>query len=486
VWRSVDYGIQWTDVSTGLPQRYVNDLAGDPTDKSRFFAVLGGFNTAHLWEWSEINGWFARGAGLPNVPANSVVMISRDTLFVGTDVGVFRSQDGGRNFEPFMEGLPQGVVVTDLKYSANLNALTTATYGRGAWQISIDPIAPNLILDSVDQPLVERRGDGDGFIDAGESFELTPRLKNVGGTPALGISARLSTATPLVTIEPPATRRFGEALPGGVVTPQTPLVFTVSEQFPCGGEIVFDLTELSSDVPASRYDPLPEVLRVTVADRFGPAIVERALDEDFDPAPTRALNHSARPSPLAECSIPTKDEWKLRSKDASHRRSAHYGRGRGATYSRNGYGWLYPVGKDSAQDPGLSIPADATSAVLTIEHWFNTQPGADGGQVLVDAVSDGRDDYALLTPVGGYTGLLRTGSCNPLEGQPAFHGRSGGWITTRFDLTRFRGQRIHLAFVFGSDSVASRGEGWYVDKLVLETTRPGEAGCSATVGAKAR
>lgn len=479
VWRSVDYGIQWTDVSAGLPQRYVNDLAGDPTDKSRFFAVIGGFNTAHLWEWNETIGWIARGTGLPNVPANSVVMISRDTLFVGTDVGVFRSQDGGRSFEPFMEGLPQGVVVTDLKYSASLNTLTTATYGRGAWQISLDPVAPNLALDSVDQPMVERRGDGDGFVDAGESFELTPRLKNVGGTPALGISAQLSTATPLVTIESPATRRFGEALPGGVVTPETPPVFTVSEQFPCGGEIVFDLTELSSDVPASRYDSLPEVLRVTVADRFGPAIVERALDEDFDPAPTLALNHRARPSPLAECSNPTRDEWKLRSKDATHRRSAHYGRGRGATYSRYGYGWLYPAGKDSAQDPGLLIPSDATSAMLTIEHWFSTQPGADGGQVLVDTVPDGRDDYGLVTPVGGYTGPLRSGSCNPLQGQPAFYGRSGGWITSRFDLTRFRGRLVYLAFVFGSDNVGSRNEGWYVDKVVLETTRPGEPSCSA-------
>jgi hypothetical protein len=485
VWRSVDYGTRWEDVSAGLPLRYVNDLAGDPTDATRFYAVLGGFNTAHLWEWNEIDGWSARGRGLPNTPANSVVMISRNTLFVGTDVGVFRSQDGGHNFEPFMEGLPQGVVVTDLKYSATLNTLTAATYGRSAWQISLDAIATQLLLDSVDQPLVELRGDGDGFIDAGESFELTPRLKNVGGTSASGVSGRLSTATPLVTIEAPTRRQYAEANPGVVIAPATPFVFSVSEQFPCGGEIVFDLTEISSELPAGHYDALPEILRVRVADRFGPAHVERALDEDFDPAPARPLDHSARPSPRAECSDRTKDEWKLRRKDGSHRRSAHYGRGRNATYSRNGYGWFYPAGKDSTQDAGISIPSDATSAVLTITHWFSTGPGADGGQVLVDAVSDGLDNYALVTPVGGYTGPLRTGSCNPLEGQLAFSGNSGGWITTRFDLSRFRGRQIHLALVFGSDSLPSPHEGWYVDKLVLETTRPGEPSCSAATGKSA-
>lgn len=479
VWRSADSGTQWTDVSVGIPVRWVNDLAGDPTDPSRFFAVLGGFNSAHLWEWREFEGWAARGTGLPDVPANSLVMISASTLFVGTDVGVFRSVDGGRHFEPVMEGMPQGLVVTDLKYSSSLNTLTAGTYGRGAWQIALEPVAPKLVADSADRPLVEVSGDGDGFVDPGESFELTPRLRNLGGTPALGLNARLTTETPLVAIEPPATRSFGDAQQGATVAPESPFRFSVSQQFPCGSEIVFDLRDLDSELPDRVYDPLPAIDRVIVADRFGPPIVERALDEDFDPPPAQPLLHEARPSPLSGCSAPAKDEWRLRTKDARHRRSAHFGRGPGATYARGGFGWFYPAGKDSAQDPGLAIPSDAAAAVLTIEHWFNTQPGADGAQVLVDAVADGEDRYTLLTPEGDYTGPLRTGFCNPLEGQPAFHGKSSGWITSRFDLSRFRGQRIHLAMVFGSDSVASRGEGWYVDRIVLESTRPGAPSCSA-------
>lgn len=478
VWRSVDHGEQWDDISAGLPARWVSDLAGDPTARSRFFAVLGGFNTPHLWEWNERNGWVARGTGLPNVPANSLVMISRDELFVGTDVGLFRSQDGGVTFEPFMDGLPQGVVVVDLKYSARLNALTAGTYGRGAWQVTLDPIAPDLILDSVAQPLVERRGDGDGFVDPGESFELTPRLKNVGGQPAMGIGARLSTATPLVTIDPPDTQRFGDAAPGVTVAPLAPLQFSVSAQFPCGGEIVFDLTDLTSETPQRGYEPLPELLRVTVADRFGPPVVERRLDEDFDPLPAAVVSHVARPSPIAGCTHPSRDEWNThRKKDGAHRFSAHYGRGRGSAYARYGYGWLHPIGRDSLHEPGLLIPANVTTAVLTVEHWFKTQPSADGGQLLIDAIADGRDDYTLLVPDGGYSGTLRSGLCNPLQGQPAFHGKSGGWIKSRFDLSRFRGRRVYLAFVFGSDGGSSRHEGWYIDRVVLETTRPGPPLC---------
>jgi len=102
VWRTGDSGSHWTDITDGLPGRSINDLASDPTDPDRGFAVVGGFNTAHLWEWTEETGWTARGPGLPNVPANSVLMLTGDDLLVGTDVGVFRSYDGGETFEPFM------------------------------------------------------------------------------------------------------------------------------------------------------------------------------------------------------------------------------------------------------------------------------------------------------------------------------------------------------------------------------------------------
>jgi len=63
-------------------------------------------------------------------------MFSSTEMYVGNDVGVYQSIDGGLSFTPFMNGLPQGVVVTDLKYSEATNTLTAGTYGRGAWQVN--------------------------------------------------------------------------------------------------------------------------------------------------------------------------------------------------------------------------------------------------------------------------------------------------------------------------------------------------------------
>ena len=132
-WTSGDGGQTWTDLSAGLPNRAVNDIAPDPSDPVKAFTVVGGFGTAHLWEFDG-TGWEARGSGLPNVPANTVLMLSGTEVLVGNDVGVFYSRDRGMNFAPYMRGLPLGVVVTDLKYNASTGTITAGTYGRGVWQ----------------------------------------------------------------------------------------------------------------------------------------------------------------------------------------------------------------------------------------------------------------------------------------------------------------------------------------------------------------
>ena len=226
VWRSADAGETWTDLTTGLPGRAVNDLASDPTDPQRSFAVLGGFNGPHLYEWTADGGWIARGATLPNVPANTVVMLDGTTLYVATDVGVFRSLDRGVTFTPYMDGMPVGAVVTDLKPSGALDLLTAATYGRGAWQVSVEPVLPIVVYASIDLPPTEVNGDGDLNVEPGETWEVTPRLRNSGGVVATGVSARLTTGAAGVVFDAPV-RGYGD-IAGGTSAP--PLLRSAS---PC-------------------------------------------------------------------------------------------------------------------------------------------------------------------------------------------------------------------------------------------------------------
>jgi hypothetical protein len=173
------------------------------------------------------------------------------------------------------------------------------------------------------------------------------------------------------------------------------------------------------------------------------------------------------------------DEWNLTSKDEAHGTSYHCGNGPGNTYGSN-YAWLFPGGKDSLDDAGFTIPGEAISARLTLVHWYDTVEGADGGQVAIDAELDDLDVYQVLQPIGGYPGTLDTDSCNFLAGEEAFHGSSGGWITTVFDLESYIGSQVYLSFVFGAGEDVGPGEGWYIDELRIEYQEIGGALCDVT------
>jgi len=133
---------EWVDVTGNYPGDTVTDVAVDPQDPLAVLITRGQFNDSRLYR-SDTGGttWQAVGAGLPNVPANAVVVDPLDghRVFVGTDVGVFVSTDRGLSFEPIADDLPLGLVVTDLEVDGDPHILTAGTYGRGAWQIELSP-----------------------------------------------------------------------------------------------------------------------------------------------------------------------------------------------------------------------------------------------------------------------------------------------------------------------------------------------------------
>lgn len=150
LYRSADAGVPapvFDDVTGDYPGGRVSDIAIDPLDPQRVFATRQTFGTAHLYRTtSGGTTWTAVGNGLPVVPANSVAIDPLDTgrVFVGTDIGVYESTDGGDNFAAFSSGLPLGVIVNDLEISAAPHVLTAGTYSRGAWRVVLAGGASNM------------------------------------------------------------------------------------------------------------------------------------------------------------------------------------------------------------------------------------------------------------------------------------------------------------------------------------------------------
>ncbi len=480
VWRTTDGGSNWTDITAGLPAgRSINDIAGDPTNPDRAFVVVGGFNTDHLWEWNLGVGWVARGvADLPNLPTNTVLLLDESDMIVGNDGGMFRSADGGLTFTPYMDGLPQGLVVTDLKYNNLQNIVTAGTYGRGAWQVDVDPVRPIVVFDSIELPMIEIDGDNDGMVEPGETWEVRPILRNGGGTTALGVLARLATSTPGIHVLEPQSDSFGDIDPGLAGSAVSGFQFTVDPTFPCADSIVFDIVDITSMNGSGVYADVLSAFTVQVVGQFGTPVPANLFVEDFDSGASDWSHEAIDPGIIQCYNFPFFDEWNLASKDAGHGTSYHLGNGPSGAYGRRNNAWLHYGGKDSLDGPGFDIPADAVSATLTVEHWYNTIANQDGGQVAIDAVLDGADNYTTITPNGGYPGGTLSGTCNALDGQEAFSGSSGGWVTHTFDLLQFKGKKVYLAFIFASDNgTTSVSEGWYVDQMSVDYSTPGSPQC---------
>lgn len=156
VYRYDNSGAGWTrtqiDNAMGgsLPlANIITSIAVDPADatgNSVYLCFGGSGDFRHVWHFNG-TAWGARsgpGAGMAgallDVEHNAITADPANpaTIFVGADVGVWRSTDGGMNWSVFSDGLPDAAVL-DLKIHQNGRLLRASTHGRGLFEFKLDP-----------------------------------------------------------------------------------------------------------------------------------------------------------------------------------------------------------------------------------------------------------------------------------------------------------------------------------------------------------
>ena len=131
-----------------LPAKFIWDVTPIPDDVNTVIVVMAGFGIPHVWRgkvladgegvsWENISG--SEPNELPNVPANAIMIepYKSDTMYVGTDVGVFITTDGGKKWTKFGQGLPK-CAVFDMRLHMHKRLLRVVTHGRGIWEIKLD------------------------------------------------------------------------------------------------------------------------------------------------------------------------------------------------------------------------------------------------------------------------------------------------------------------------------------------------------------
>jgi len=155
---STDGGYTWSDVTSNIPPsetKWISQVVTHPNQENTMHFVRCGFSggnkiykTTDLGEsWSNISG------NLPDIPCNDLFIDPENTnhYYVGTDLGVYFSEDEGETWEYAGDGMPK-VPVLDFDYVkiGNTRYLRVATHGRGIYETTdlVTDLQENELLSS--------------------------------------------------------------------------------------------------------------------------------------------------------------------------------------------------------------------------------------------------------------------------------------------------------------------------------------------------
>lgn len=138
---STNDGGSWTPASLfGFPTGSATKVLADPVDVNTVYVTFSGYaSVAHVARSTDLGAsWSDISGNLPGVPTNAIAVDNQNTnhIYIGTDVGVWRTTDGGANWLPYEVGFPNTVVV-DLELQKTSRKLIAGTHGRGAWEVDI-------------------------------------------------------------------------------------------------------------------------------------------------------------------------------------------------------------------------------------------------------------------------------------------------------------------------------------------------------------
>lgn len=137
IYNTMDGGDNWENISSGLPGLAIEYIEVNPNSPSTVYITLSGYSSDEKVYKSVDAGmtWENISTNLPNIPVNCIEYQngSNGGLYIGTDIGIFYTDNDLVNWAPYMSGLPN-VVVSELEIHDATQKIRAATFGRGVWE----------------------------------------------------------------------------------------------------------------------------------------------------------------------------------------------------------------------------------------------------------------------------------------------------------------------------------------------------------------
>ncbi|MBS2023120.1 MAG: hypothetical protein JST92_11955, partial [Deltaproteobacteria bacterium] len=143
VFTTLDGGANWQQ--SAPPTSYgFTGIAFDPNDSTGkpIWTTTGStsgdhvlFSTDQGLHWTVKDG--SGASAIPDVPAKTIKVDPGDsnTVYVGTELGLYRTQDKGTTWARMGKGLPL-VSVTEISVALDSSAIRISTFGRGFWEVN--------------------------------------------------------------------------------------------------------------------------------------------------------------------------------------------------------------------------------------------------------------------------------------------------------------------------------------------------------------
>ena len=137
-----DGGKSWKEIMKGLPfRKWVSRIAASRYAQSTVYMTQNGKRdddfAPYIWKSTDFGEtWQSIAGNIKLGPVNVIVEdpIDRNILYVGTDVGVYVTKDGGKKWDVLGGNLPTAYV-QDLVIHPKENVIVIATHGRGMWAL---------------------------------------------------------------------------------------------------------------------------------------------------------------------------------------------------------------------------------------------------------------------------------------------------------------------------------------------------------------
>lgn len=396
-------------------RRPIGRAVVDPNSTSTAWVTFNHYTVPsgqHVFKTTNLNAatptWVAAGFGIPDVPVSALVVDPQDsnTLYAGTDIGVYQTTDGGTTWVPFGTGLPR-VAVFDAEISDAHRVLRIATHGRGLWEIPIPGALLAVVHPTTSALVAETCGAANGAIDPGEPVTVSYTIQNLGGAATTNLVATLQ-ATGGVTA-PGAAQSYGSIAPGGSATMN--FTFTAGA-VPCGSTIT--LTFQLQDGATS----------------YGTSTTTYVSGAIVDSAPTYTETFDGVTAPALPAGWTTAQTTaNLWATTTAYADSAPNSAATDAQAT---------AGDNSLTSPTVNVPAAPVvgtnpGVILSTRINYNTESGYDGAVLEISVNGGAFQDIVTAGGVfvtGGYNGVIAN-TDSVLTLRPAWTGTSSGFITSQ-------------------------------------------------------